>query len=163
MDLDYIINNPSKSETYDDVEKTIANQMARFTSMLTNSKNPIEDFKTVCALGFDLWKTCGSKVCEDTNMILTHMVGKINPGLTHQFQQIANNLNNNDVCTYLYLALPTINNDLSLESIKKLCNDTITKISYNHSEMRYPFVPNFKAIDVDKTKGLYNEYLSKLI
>ena len=56
IDVDYFINNPSKGETYGDVEKTIANQMARFTTMLKDSKNPLEDFKTVCALGFDLWK-----------------------------------------------------------------------------------------------------------
>lgn len=163
IDIDNFIKNPSKGETYDDVEKTIANQMARFTKMLTNSKNPIEDFKIVCALGFDLWKTCGPKVCEDTNMTLTHIVNKTNPAVTHQFQQIANNLNNNDVCTYLYLALPTINNNLSLESLKGLCNDTIDKIAIAYGELRYPYQPNFRRIDVNNVKALYNKYLNELI
>ncbi len=162
IDIDNFIKNPSKSETYDDVEKTIANQMARFTLMLTDSKKPVEDFKTVCALGFDLWKTCGPRVCEDTNMTLTHIVNKTNPAVTHQFQQIANNLNNNDVCTYLYLALPTINNNLSLESIKGLCNSTIDKIAVAYGELKYPFRPNFSGIDTNKVKSLYEGYLSEL-
>jgi hypothetical protein len=163
MDIDNFIKNPSKGETYDDVEKTIANQMARFTSIFTNSKNPVEDLKIVCALGFDLWKTCGPRVCEDTNMTLTHIVNKTNPSVTQQFQQIANNLNNNDVCVYLYLALPTINNNLSLESIKGLCNNTIDKIAVAYGELRYPFRPNFSGIDTSKVKSLYQEYLNGLV
>jgi len=163
MNLDQFIDNPSKSETYNKLEETIANQMARFTSMMTNSKDQTNDFTTVCALGFDLWKTCGPRVCEDTNMILTHIVRKSNPDMADQFQQIANRFNNNDVCTYLYLALPTINYNLSKESIKQLCYNTIEKISLNHKEVRYPFQPNFKAIDINKTKELYNQYLNELI
>lgn len=161
IDVDYFINNPSKGETYGDVEKTIANQMARFTTMLKDSKDPLEDFKTVCALGFDLWKICGAMVCEDTNMTLTHIVNKTNPSITSQFQQIANRLNNNDVCTYLYLALPTINNDLSLESLKRLCNETIDKIAVAYGELRYPYQPNFSGIDPVKVKSLYEDYLNK--
>jgi hypothetical protein len=71
LDLENLINNPSKGETYGDVEATIADQMSRFTKTMTNSKNPIEDLKMVVALGFNLWKICGNKVCEDTNMILS--------------------------------------------------------------------------------------------
>ena len=158
--LQHFIDNPSKSETYDDVEKTIANQMARFTSMFNNSKNPVEDLKTVCALGFDLWKTCGVRVCEDTNMILSKMVRKQNPDLVGQFQQIANKLNNNDVCVYLYLALPTIGNKVDLESLKGLCNRTIDEMSNTYGEIMYP-PTNFSNIDKDKVKSMYESYLSK--
>jgi len=79
--LEYIINNPSKGETYDNIEDTIADQMRRFTTTMSNSKNPVEDLKMVVALGFDLWKTCGEKVCEDTNMILCHIIRGLNPDM----------------------------------------------------------------------------------
>ena len=152
-DLDYLINNPSKGETYGDVEATIADQMRRFTKSLTNSENPVEDLKMVVALGFDLWKICGNKVCEDTNMILSHIIRKVNHDMVYQFQQIANNSNNNDICIYLYLALPTINNNLSLESIKGLCLDTIDKMGSAYNEIGP--MTNFKNIDVDKVKKMY--------
>ena len=153
IDLDYLINNPSKGETYGDVEATIADQMRRFTKSLTNSENPVEDLKMVVALGFDLWKICGNKVCEDTNMILSHIIRKVNYDMVYQFQQIANNSNNNDICIYLYLALPTINNNLSLESIKGLCLDTIDKMGSAYNEIGP--MTNFKNIDVDKVKKMY--------
>lgn len=153
IDLDYLINNPSKGETYGDVEATIADQMRRFTKSLTNSENPVEDLKMVVALGFDLWKICGNKVCEDTNMILSHIIRKVNHDMVYQFQQIANKSNNNDICIYLYLALPTINNNLSLESIKGLCLDTIDKMGSAYNEIGP--MTNFKSIDVDKVKKLY--------
>lgn len=161
IDIQNYIDNPSKSETYDDVEKTIANQMARFTSLFTNSKNPTEDLKMVCALGFDLWKTCGIRVCEDTNMVLSQMVYKQNPDIKYQFQQIANNMNNNDVCVYLYLALPTIGNKLDRESLKGLCYKTIDSISETYKEIRYPST-NFNGINPVKVKEMYEEYLKNL-
>lgn len=158
--LDHLINNPSKSDTYDDVEKTIANQMARFTYMFNNTDNQIESLKTVCALGFDLWKTCGPRVCEDTNSVLFKIVRKANPDMAYQFQQIANKLNNNDVCTYLYLALPTIGNKVDLNSLKGLCYETIDKMSESYSEFQYP-PTNFSGIDSEKVKSMYEDYLKK--
>lgn len=160
MNLDEIINNPSKSETYGDVEKTIANQMARFTSMFEDTMNPVEQLKTVCALGFDLWKTCGNKVCEDTNLVLSQMVYNQNPSVKYQFQQIANNMNNNDVCVYLYLALPTIGNKLDLNSLRGLCYKTIDDMSKAYKEVRFP--TNFNGINPEKVKSMYDEYLSNL-
>ncbi len=160
MDLDYLINNPSKSETYDDVEKTIANQMARFTSIFTDTKEPIESLKIVCSLGFDLWKTCGNKVCEDTNLTLVHNIRKSNYETANQFQMIANKMNNNDICVYLYLALPTIGNKVSRESLIGLCNNTIDTINNSYKEVSH--MTNFKSINVNKVKSLYNEYLDKL-
>jgi len=151
--LEYIINNPSKGETYDNIEDTIADQMRRFTTTMSNSKNPVEDLKMVVALGFDLWKTCGEKVCEDTNMILCHIIRGLNPDMVYQFQQIANNSNNNDICIYLYLALPTIGNDLSNESLKKLCLDTIDKMGNSYNEIGC--ITNFKSIDTEKIKKKY--------
>lgn len=156
MDLQHHIDNPSKSETYDDVQKTIANQMARFTYAMTDTDDTVESLKTVCALGMDLWKTCGKKVCEDTNMTLTNIIRQQNVQLAGQFQQIALNSNNNDVCIYLYLALPTNGNDVSREALKKLCYDTIDKIAE-----AYTIVPfsNFSSIAPEKVKKLYEEYL----
>jgi len=154
LDLENLINNPSKGETYGDVEATIADQMSRFTRTMTNSKNPIEDLKMVVALGFNLWKICGNKVCEDTNMILSHIIRKVNHDMVYQFQQIANNSNNNDICIYLYLALPTIGNDLSSSALKKLCHDTIDKMGKSYEEIGA--MTNFKSIDVEKVKRLYD-------
>jgi hypothetical protein len=153
FDLENLINNPSKGETYGDVEATIADQMSRFTRAMTNSDNPIEDLKMVVALGFDLWKICGNKVCEDTNMILSHIIREVNYDMVYQFQQIANNSNNNDICIYLYLALPTIGNDLSSFALKKLCHDTIDKMGKAYEEIGR--MTNFKSIDTDKIKKLY--------
>ena len=155
-DLQGMIDNPSKSETYDDIQGTIANQMARFTYGLTDSDEPVEQLKLVTALGMDLWKTCGKKVCEDTNMTLTNIIRQQNVQLAGQFQQIALNSNNNDICIYLYLALPTIGNDLSRESLKKLCYDTIDKIAEAYT--RVPF-SNYKSINTEQVKSLYEEYL----
>lgn len=154
LDLENLINNPSKGETYGDVEATIADQMSRFTRTMTDSKNPIEDLKMVVALGFNLWKICGNKVCEDTNMILSHIIRKVNYDMVYQFQQIANNSNNNDICIYLYLALPTIGNDLSSSALKKLCHDTIDKMCKAYEEIGA--MTNFKSIDVEKVKKLYD-------
>jgi hypothetical protein len=154
LDLENLINNPSKGETYGDVEATIADQMSRFTRTMTNSKNPIEDLKMVVALGFNLWKICGNKVCEDTNMILSHIIRKVNYDMVYQFQQIANNSNNNDICIYLYLALPTIGNDLSSSALKKLCHDTIDKMGKAYKEIGA--MTNFKSIDVEKVKKIYD-------
>jgi len=159
IDVEKLINNPSKGETYDNVESTIANQMNRFTKALTNSKNPVEDLKMVVALGFNLWKTCGNKVCEDTNMILSHIIRKIDKDMVYQFQQIAYNSNNNDICIYLYLALPTINNNLSLDSIKGLCIDTIEKMGSAYNEIGY--MTNFQTIDVDRVKMMYEKKLNE--
>lgn len=158
LDLENLINNPSKGETYGDVEATIADQMSRFTRTMTDSKNPIEDLKMVVALGFNLWKICGNKVCEDTNMILSHIIRKVNYDMVYQFQQIANNSNNNDICIYLYLALPTIGNDLSSSALKKLCHDTIDKMGKAYEEIgaTHYSMTNFKSIDVEKVKKLYD-------
>lgn len=153
FDLENLINNPSKGETYGDVEATIADQMGRFTRAMSDSKNPIEDLKMVVALGFDLWKICGNKVCEDTNMILSHIIRQVNYDMVYQFQQIANNSNNNDICIYLYLALPTIGNDLSPNSLKGLCIDTINQMGKAYTEIGA--MTNFKSIDTDKVKKLY--------
>ena len=157
LDLENLINNPSKGETYGDVEATIADQMSRFTRTMTNSKNPIEDLKMVVALGFNLWKICGNKVCEDTNMILSHIIRKVNYDMVYQFQQIANNSNNNDICIYLYLALPTIGNDLSSSALKKLCHDTIDKMGKAYEEIGA--MTNFKSIEVEKVKRIYDSKL----
>ena len=160
QDIDNLIKNPNKGETYGDVESTIADQMSRFTIAMTNSKSPVEDLKMVIALGFDLWKICGSRVCEDTNMTLVHIIRKINPDMAYQFQKIANNSNNNDICIYLYLALPTIGNNLSLQLLKGLCYQTIEKIGTAYSEIGPR--TNFKSIDVDKVKKMYdNKLLNK--
>jgi hypothetical protein len=158
FNLDELINNPSKGETYGDVEATIADQMRRFTTAMSNSKNPIEDLKMVVALGFDLWKICGNKVCEDTNMILSHIIRGLNPDMVYQFQQIANNSNNNDICIYLYLALPTINNNLSKEALIGLCNDTIDKMGVAYNQIGV--MTNFKSIDVEKVKSNYNNLVN---
>lgn len=158
FNLDELINNPSKGETYGDVEATIADQMRRFTTAMSNSKNPIEDLKVVVALGFDLWKICGNKVCEDTNMILSHIIRGLNSDMVYQFQQIANNSNNNDICIYLYLALPTINNNLSKEALIGLCNDTIDKMGVAYNQIGV--MTNFKSIDVEKVKRNYNNLVN---
>ena len=73
--------------------------------------------------------------------------------MVYQFQQIANNSNNNDICIYLYLALPTIGNDLSNESLKKLCLDTIDKMGNSYNEIGC--ITNFKSIDTEKIKKKY--------
>jgi hypothetical protein len=158
FNLDELINNPSKGETYGDVEATIADQMRRFTTAMSNSKNPIEDLKMVVALGFDLWKICGNKVCEDTNMILSHIIRGLNSDMVYQFQQISNNSNNNDICIYLYLALPTINNNLSKEALIGLCNDTIDKMGVAYNQIGV--MTNFKSIDVEKVKSNYNNLVN---
>lgn len=161
MDIQGFIDNPSKSETHNDVEKTIANQMARFTTAFTNSKDHVESLKMVCALGFDLWKTCGPRVCEDTNLVLSEMVFKQNRDMKYQFQQIANKMNNNDVCVYLYLALPTIGNKVDLQSLKNLCYKTIDDMSMTYNELKFKYPPtNFRGIDNDKVKEMYDEYLA---
>ncbi len=161
LDIEGAIQNPSKSETHDDVEKTIANQMARFTIAFTDSSDKMESLKTVCALGMDLVKTCGMKVCEDTSMTLTHIIRKINVEMSYQFQQISNGAHNNDVCVYLYLALPTINNDVSKSSLMGLCDSTVDKMSDMYDEISP--MTNFKSIDSDKVKSLYREYLNKTV
>lgn len=157
MNIEHLIENPGKSETYSNVEKTIANQMARFTKAFTNSTDPIESLKMVCALGMDLWKTCGKKVCEDTNMTLAHIIRQQDIDLSIKFQEIANNANNNDICIYLYMGLPTINNDLSEKSLKELCYKTINQINKAYTEIT--FMTNFYSIDVDNVGKLYEKYL----
>ena len=160
FDIDNLIKNPSKSETYDDLEKTIANQMARFTKCFTNSTEHQENLKLVCGLGFDLWKTCGVRVCEDTSMTFSHIIRKFNYDMAGQFQQISNNLFNNDVCVYLYLALPTIKYNVSEESLKNLCYETIDKFVDAHIELSKSFIqPNFRNINKENIKKLYNNYL----
>lgn len=157
MNLEHLIQNPSKSETYDDVEKTIANQMARFTTAFTNTNDTMDALKTVCALGMDLWKTCGKRVCEDTSMVLSHLVRqKGGIDMMYQFQQISVGAHNNDVCVYLYLALPTINNNVSRNSLKQLCLNTIEEIVTTYPQIPYT---NFKSVNTDTIKRLYNEYL----
>ena len=163
MNIDDLIKNPNKSETYDDLEKTIANQLARFTMAFTDSNDLKDSLKTVCALGFDLYKTCGVRVCEDTNMTFTHYIRKQSPEMAGQYQQITYNMNNNDVCVYLYLALPTISNDVSRKSLEKLCLDTIDLFADNHLDIRKTTMiqPNYDVIDTKKTKKLYRNFLKR--
>ena len=159
LNLDHLIENPSKSETYDDVEKTIANQMYRFTIAMRGSTDTTESLKMVCALGMDLWKTCGKKVCEDTNLTLVSIIREFNHELANQFQQIAHSCNNNDICVYLYLALPTIGNKVDEQSLKDLCFETIDKIKESYDKVGH--LTNFNTIDVDNVKSFYNDYMSK--
>lgn len=158
MNLDNLIKNPSKSETYGDVERTIANQMARFTCTFKDTKNPIESLKMVCALGFDLWETCGNRVCEDTNLTLVSLIRKTDSEMAYKFQEIANKLNNNDICVYLYLALPTINNNVSFDKLKGLCYDTIDSISESYKDIakqRMYITTNFGDIDSNLIKIIH--------
>jgi len=157
--IEELLKNPSKSETYDDVEKTIANQMYRFTIGMRGTTDPVETLKMLCALGMDLWKTCGKRVCEDTNLTLVSIIREFNYEMANQFQQIANGCNNNDICVYLYLALPTINNKVDEQSLRGLCFETIDKIKKSYDKVGH--MTNFKTINTDNVKSLYNDYMNK--
>jgi len=106
----------------------------------------------------DLWKTCGNKVCEDTNLTLVSIIRKFNYEMDNQFQQIANRCNNNDICVYLYLALPTIGNKVDKQSLKDLCFETIDKIKSSYDEVGH--MTNYKTIDTDRVKSFYNDYIN---
>lgn len=151
--LEFDHDNQSEGETANDLEATIADQLRRFTTALAGTRNPLEDFKIVVSLGLDLMKSVGNRVCEDTSYIFSHIVREINPDMVQQFQQISNKCNNNDVCSYLYLCLPTLGGDYSKSRIEKLCIETIDKISEAFN--RVSFLTNSKSIDVSRIRTLY--------
>ena len=151
--LDFDYDNPSNGKTHGDLEATIADQLTRFTSALSGTTNPLEDFKTVVALGFNLWKLVGQRVCEDTSLIFSQVVREIDPNMVGQFQQVSNGCNNNDVCSYLYLCLPTLGNDYSFVRIKELCLETIDKATDAFDSVRH--YTNSKSIDKDRIRNLY--------
>lgn len=154
IDIDNLIKNPSKGETHDDLEATIADQMARFTRAMSGKSTAAdqrEAFLTVTALGFDLMKICGTRVCEDTSQIFTNIVRDINPEMAYQFQQISNGCNNNDVCTYLYMCLPTLANT-ETETIERLCAETIGKLKRAHDRAMYR---NFDSLDTERIAQIY--------
>lgn len=151
--LDFDYDNPSEGETHGDLEATIADQMRRFTAAMSGSTNTLEDFKTVVALGFNLWKIAGQRVCEDTSLIFSQVVRTIAPEMVGQFQQVSNGCNNNDVCSYLYLCLPTLGRDYSHGRMKELCLETIDKAASAFESVRH--YTNSKTIDKERIRKLY--------
>ncbi len=155
-----LLENPGKSETHDDIEATIADQMRRFTIEMETSTDAVESLKILAALGMDLAKTCGMRVCEDTSMTLSHIIRKHSYDLAYKFQQISSNCNNNDICVYLYLALPTIGHPAkkaTRESLTGMCLDTIDKIADAYGEIGA--MTNFGKLDRHRAKDLYLEML----